>query len=525
VNPDVKTRGESAGEADDVAAYDLILRNKEQLLKFEEPVRFLFSHSALREGWDNPNVFVICALKHSDNTVSRRQEVGRGMRLSVSQNGDRMDDPAIVHQVNVLTVVANESYKDFVAGLQKDIGASLSARPKQANQEYFTDKVLKTPTGDVKVTPEMAKLIERYLVKNDYSDTDDHITEEYHSAQKDGTLAALPLQLEPYKEQVLQLIDSVFSAAQLPEIEDDRKGKVNPLNANFEKKEFQELWSRINRKAIYAVDFETNELIEKCIKTLDKELKVTPLQYTVTAGLQKDEATYAAVKKGDAFVVKENVTDHLTSSASSAVKYDLIGKLAETTQLTRLTIATILRGINIAVFGQFKTNPEDFILKAGTLINEQKATVIVEHLAYNPLENSHSIDIFTQEKKEDLTKGFKANRHIYNYVFTDSTNERTFVGELDASSEVVVYAKMPRSFHIPTPVGNYNLDWAIAFQAGKVKHIYFIAETKGSMSSMDLRKIEESRIECARKFFAKITSDQVKYDVVNSYGKLMELVK
>jgi type III restriction enzyme len=300
---------------------------------------------------------------------------------------------------------------------------------------------------------------------------------------------------------------------------------VNPLNSNFETKEFQELWSRINRKAIYAVDFETSELIEKCIKALDKELKVTPLQYTVTAGQQKDEATYDAVKKGDAFVMKKNLTEHLGSSTRSAVKYDLIGKLAETTQLTRQTIANILRGINVAVFAQYKMNPEDFIMKAGRLINEQKATVIVEHLAYNRVEDVHSIDIFTQEKKEDLSKGFKANHHIYDYVFTDSTNERTFVGELDASAEVVVYAKMPKSFHIPTPVGNYNPDWAIAFQAGKVKHIYFIAETKGSMSSMDLRKIEESKIECARKFFAKITSEQVRYDVVNNYGKLMELVK
>ena len=525
VNPDVKTRGESAGEADDVDAYDLILRDKERLLTFSEPVRFLFSHSALREGWDNSNVFVICTLKHSDNTISRRQEVGRGMRLSRNQSGDRIDDPAIVHQVNVLTVVANESYKDFVSKLQKETIASLSARPKQANAEYFQDKVLVTQTGDVKVTPQLAKLIERYLVKNDYSDTDERITDEYHTAKKEGTLAPLPPELEPYKEQVLQLIDSVFSTAQLPEIEDDRKGKVNSLNANFEKKEFQELWSRINRKAIYAVDFKTDELIEKCIKTLDKELKVTPLQYTVTAGEQTEEATYEAVKKGEAFVVKANVTDHLTSSARSAVKYDLIGKLAEDTKLTRQTIATILRGINVAVFAQYKTNPEDFILKSGTLINEQKATVIVEHIAYDTTAGVHSApDIFT-ERKEDLSKGFKANRHIYDYVFTDSGTERTFVGELDASSEVVVYAKLPKSFQIPTPVGNYNPDWAIAFNKDKVKHVYFIAETKGSMSSMDLRKIEDAKIECARKFFTKITSDQVKYDVVNSYGKLMELVK
>lgn len=525
VNPEAKSKGETAGEADDVDAYDLILKDKARLLSFEEPVRFIFSHSALREGWDNPNVFVICTLKHSDNTVSRRQEVGRGMRLAVTQSGDRMDDPATVHQVNVLTVVANESYKDFVAGLQKDISASLSARPKQATAEYFKDKLFKTATSEVKVTPQMAKLIERYLVKNDYSDTNEHIAEAYHQAKKEGTLAALPPELEPFKEQVFQLIDSVFSPAQLPAVENDRTAKAILTNSNFEKKEFQDLWHRINRKAIYAVDFETSELVAKCIATLDKELRVTPLQYTVTAGEQKAEADYDEMKQGDAFEVRENATESWASSASSAVKYDLIGKLAETTQLTRKTIVAVLRGISVAVFAQYKSNPEDFIRKTSTLINEQKATVIVEHLAYNPLEETYSTDIFTQEKKDDFGKGVKVAHHIYDYVFTDSANERTFVGELDASTEVVVYAKLPKSFYILTPVGNYNPDWAIAFQNGKTKHVFFVAETKGSMSTMDLRKIEESKIACARKFFAKITSDQVKYDVVDSYGKLMELVK
>ena len=524
LNPEVKTRGESAGEADDVDAYDLILRDKERLLSFEEPVRFIFSHSALREGWDNPNVFVICTLKHSDNTISRRQEVGRGMRLAITQTGDRVDDPAIVHKINVLTVVANESYKDFVTGLQKDISATLSARPQHANAEYFTDKLFQTPTGDVKVTPKMAAQIEKYLTRCGYSDDDDKITEDYHQAKKEGTLAPLPPELETYKEQVFALIDSVFSAAQLPEVTNDREAAINPLNANFEKREFQELWGRINRKAIYAVDFNTQELIGKCIKTLDKELKVTPLHYTVTAGIQTDEATVDSMNRGEAFRIQENATDTLTASARSAVRYDLIGKLAETTKLTRQTIATILRGINVAVFGQYQSNPEDFMQKAGTLINEQKATVIVEHLTYNPLDETHSIDIFTQEK-EDLSKGFKATRHVYDYVFTDSAKERTFVGELDASAEVVVYAKLPRGFTIPTPVGNYNPDWAIAFQAGAVKHVYFVAETKGSMSSMELRKIEEAKLDCARKFFAKISADQVKYAVVDGYGKLMELVR
>jgi type III restriction enzyme len=517
--------GKKSTETDDVDAYDLILRKKEQLLKFEEPVRFIFSHSALREGWDNPNVFVICTLKHSDNTVSRRQEVGRGLRLSVNQHGDRMDNPATVHQINVLTVVASESYKDFVTALQRDISEGLSERPRVADQAYFKGKVLKTMSGDVEVTAEMATDIEFYLIQNGYVDKKRNITQKYHDAKKEGQLADLPEELAVHAEQVLVLIDSVFSDTQLPDIGDDRKAKTNPLNANFDKAEFKALWNRINRKAAYTVEFETPELVAKCVKALEAELKVSPMQYTVVAGEQLETATYDGIRQGDSFKMIESKTDFHRASAHSAVKYDLIGRLAAETQLTRSTVASVLQGINKAVFSQYRTNPEDFMQKAARLMNEQKATVIVEHIAYDPTGDTHTMDIFTQDKaKEDFSKAVKANHHIYDYVFTDSKNERDFVRELDASTEVVVYAKLPRGFFIPTPVGNYNPDWAIAFQAGKVKHVYFVAETKGSMSSMDLRKIEESKIECARKFFAKITSDQVKYDVVDGYGKLMELV-
>jgi type III restriction enzyme len=227
-----------------------------------------------------------------------------------------------------------------------------------------------------------------------------------------------------------------------------------------------------------------------------------------------------------AFELQETATDTYKSSIHSAVAYDLIGNLAERTCLTRRTIATILRELSGPTFDQYRVNPEGFLSRAARLINEQKATVIVEHLTYDMVEDRYDSDIFTREKpKEDFSKAIPVNRHVYEYVFTDSNNETEFVRELDTSVDVVVYAKLPKSFFIPTPVGNYNPDWAIAFKEGTVKHIYFIAETKGSMSSMDLRLIEDTKIECARKFFRKITSDQVKYDVVNNYGKLMELVK
>ena len=530
-DPSFKTRGEEAGLSDDVDAYDLILKDKERLLSFEEPVRFIFSHSALREGWDNPNVFVMCMLKHSDNTISRRQEVGRGLRISVNQHGDRMDHPATVHDVNILTVVASESYKDFVANLQREISDSLSARPRKADEAYFTGKVITTETGTLEITPVMAKQIYKYLLKNDYTDdATDQVAETYHRAKADGTLAALPPELAPHAEQIFALIDSVFSESQLPDVGDDRKPKTNPLNANFEKKEFKALWDRINQKAVYRVEFESNELIQNCIRTLEKELRVTPLQYTIQGGEQVSQATYDQIKAGQSFEVRETATEEYNASIHTMVTYDLLGKIAENTQLTRKTIADILSNVQPAVFKQFKQNPEHFIAEGSRLINEQKATIIIERLSYDNITETHDIDIFTTgQSKQDFTKASeKLKHHIYDYVITDSKVEREFVKELDTSTEVVVYAKLPRGFLIPTPVGDYNPDWAISFKEGSVKHIYFVAETKGSMSSMELRAIEQTKIECARKFFAevnrKIDPEHVKYDVVTSYGKLMEIV-
>ncbi|MDE0555716.1 MAG: restriction endonuclease subunit R, partial [Candidatus Poribacteria bacterium] len=508
----------------------LILRDKERLLSFHEPTRFIFSHSALREGWDNPNVFVICTLKHSDNTISRRQEVGRGLRIAVNQFGDRQDDPATVHRTNVLTIVASESYEDFVTALQHDISESLSERPRVADVKYFTGKIMQTTYGTIEVTQDMAEGIEFYLIQNNYVDRKRNIVQNYHDALKNEELADLPEDLQPYKEQVFLLIDSIFSDAKLPEVENDRRTKTNPLNVNFKKKEFKELWNRINHKAAYNVQFDSTELVKKCILTLNKELRVTPLLFTVQQGEQAIGISHDQMKSGDSFNILESSTEQYSHPIYSAVKYDLIGKVSENVQLIRRTVAEILSGIDKSVFGQFKTNPESFISETTRLIQEQKATIIIEHLSYDVVTEKHDIDIFTNgQSKQDFSKaGAPLKRHIYDYVITDSKTERTFVQKLDTSSEVVVYTKLPKGFYIPTPVGNYNPDWAISFKEGSVKHIYFVAETKGSMSSMEFRKIEEKKIECARKFYdelnCKIYPDNVKYDVVNSFSKLMEIV-
>lgn len=526
-----KKTSKETGESNDVDAYDLILKDKERLLSFAEPVRFIFSHSALREGWDNPNIFVICTLKHSDNSISRRQEVGRGLRIAVNQSGDRQDEPATVHETNVLTVVASESYKDFVTALQHDISATLFGRPRIADEAYFTGKVFVVDGDNVEVTPKMAKKIYKYLLKNDYTDENDNMTDDYHDAVKHGTLEALPADMEPYKEQVHQLIDSIYSDAKLPSVEDDRKAKVNPLNANFKKKEFKALWDRINRKAIYSVHFDSAELIRQCVEALDEKLTVEALKYEVVSGQQTDEMSHDQIEAGDGFNVRDRLTKYEGNSVHSAVKYDLIGKVAKSTQLTRKTIAAILGAIKDTVFAQFRTNPENFIAETVRLIQEQKATVIIEHLSYDALTETYDTDIFTnsQSKQEIAKADTKINKHIYDYVVTDSKTERTFVTDLDISAEVAVYAKLPKGFSIPTPVGNYNPDWAISFKKGTVKHIYFVAETKGSLSSLQLRGIEEIKIKCARKYFAEINQkihlEKVKYAVVANYSQLINIVK
>ena len=349
-------------------------------------------------------------------------------------------------------------------------------------------------------------------------------------------MVVLPPELAPHSEQVYKLIDSVFSDHQLPEISDGRKPKKNPLNANFEKLEFKELWNRINRKAAYSVHFDSDELTQKAVSTLNDNnvgLRVIPLQYTVQHGEQAAAVTYDAIKAGKAFDLKGTATGTNLASIHSAVKYDLIGKISEGTQLTRRTAAQILKGLDSAVFAQFKMNPESFIAEAVRLINEQKATVIIEHLSYDPVLEIFDLDIFTSgQTKQDFSKAVQTPKHhIYDFVLPDSGSkpERDFAEALEASSEVVVYAKLPRGFLIPTPVGDYNPDWAISFKEGSVKHIYFVAETKGSLSSMNLREIEKIKIKCARKFFEdmnlRLALENVKYDVVDSFGKLMELVK
>lgn len=532
VNSDVK-RG--ADFSDDISAYDLIMKNKERLLSFEEPTRFIFSHSALREGWDNPNVFQICTLKHSDSTTMKRQEVGRGLRLCVDSNGFRMDEQSLgkdlVHKINKLTVIASESYKEFVTVLQKQIKEVLYERPTKASIDYFVDKTILIEGIPHKIERAQAVRIYQYLVANHYVDENEHVTEQYQVDLENNTLAPLSDELKPLAEGIHKLIQSVYNDKILDDmIGDGNETKVpnNELNENFAKKEFQTLWGYINHKYAYTVDFDSKELIQKSIEHIDSELFVSELQYTVSYSEQKSDVNADMIKEGESFYGEKSKTKKLKHAQTSQIRYDLIGKVAEGTLLTRKTVAAILMGIHPLKFAMYQNNPEEFITKVIRLIKEQKASMIVEHISYDQLEGKYESNIFTAEKHATVDKAFRAQKHIQDYVFTDGTAdksiERKFAESLEGADEVCVYAKLPKGFSIPTPVGNYSPDWAIAFNEGTVKHIFFVAETKGTMETLELRPIEKAKISCARKLFNEISTDNVVYHDVDSYQELLNVM-
>ena len=513
--------------SDDISAYDLILKNKERLLSFDEPTRFIFSHSALREGWDNPNVFQICTLRHANSSTAKRQEVGRGLRICVDNDGNRMDKERLgdaVHDTNKLTVIANENYSTFVDALQKETKDTLRERPTQATVDYFKGITVKVGEEKHTITEQEAASIVSYLFDNDYIDKKGNILQDYHTDMEKGTLAPMSKKLQPIEEQVHKLIQSIFDPTALDDMVEDANGKaevVNErLNDNAEKAEFKALWNEINHRYVYTVHYNSEELIQKAVAAINSELNVTQLKYVVTTGTQGDDEL-------DFTGEQSTRTREMRDVSTSNVPYDLVGDIAKAATLTRRTVVKILKGIQLSKLYLFKNNPEEFIRKVSQIIREQKATMIVEHISYNRTENQYDSDIFTKEKsRQTVDKAYEAKKHILDYVFPDSQGERIFAEDLDKAEEVCVYAKLPRSFHIPTPVGNYAPDWAIAFNDNMgVKHVFFIAETKGSMDSMQLKGVELAKIECAKKLFNNASTSKVRYDVVDSYGSLLEVVR
>lgn len=514
--------------SDDVSAYDLIMKDKERLLSFEEPTRFIFSHSALKEGWDNPNIFQICALKHAESgsLTRRRQEVGRGMRLCVDKRGVRQDFELVgdqVHELNKLTVIASESYEAFAKGLQKEIADTLKDRPQKAEVKYFVSKVVSNEKGEeLRLSEDDAKKLQFKLIIGEIIDEDYKITTKGKELIEQGKVP-LPQKLEPFKESVCKLLQTIYTGAEFKP-EDERQTVILNPNKNFAKKEFQALWEKINLKTIYEVQFNTEQLIQDSKVKIDAQLNIGDHVYEVKTG-ELEDGTAEQMKEGS--LVRESKRQYmkLKNDLYSNTAYDVVGEIEVQTNLTRRTIVEILKKIKQEKFLLIRKNPEEFIGKCSKLINEVKASLIINNIVYHKTEERHdATTVFTNDKFA-LRKSELLKKHIYDFLTSDSKVESEFASALENSNEVVVYAKLPKSFYVSTPVANYSPDWAIVFDKDKVRHIYFVAETKGSDSDMDLREIEKLKIHCATEHFKEISGAEVKFEKVSSYEKLMDIVQ
>ena len=524
--------------SDDIDAYDLIMKNKELLLDRDpkkSPVRFIFSHSALREGWDNPNVFQICTLKQSSSEVRKRQEVGRGLRLCVNQDGERQDINVLgndVQNVNVLTVIASESYESFAKGLQTELAEAVANRPRAVTPQLFEGRVITDANGNSEViTQNTALEIWMNLRMDGYIDRDNALTDVFYTDRANGNVHVAD-EIVDFRDSIIQILDSVFNAAAMqPENARSSNVELSVNRDKLEMAEFKALWKRINRKSYYVVDFDTSELVRNSIRALNQKLRIPKIFFRVTKGEMDSISSKESLMAGEAFErTSSSVYDeHTKITANRGVKYDLIGKLVDATGLTRKAIVEILTGIEKVVFNQFGNNPEEFILKAAELINDQKATAIIQHITYDLLDDEYKTDIFTDAtiKGKLGVNAIKTNKHLYDHVVYDSNVEKTLAENLDTSNDVAVYVKLPSGFYISTPVGKYNPDWAIAFYEDHVKHIYFVAETKGDLASLELThtsSLEKAKIDCARQHFKAISNGDVVYDVIDGYDALLQKV-
>ncbi len=515
--------------SDDESAYDLIMKDKEKLLSFSEPTRFIFSHSALREWWDNPNVFQICTLKHSQSYISKRQEIWRGLRICVNSNWERMDYSVLGEEFfdfNTLTVIASESYDDFAKQLQKEILESISNRPTKLTPDVFKQKTLindewqELVFDDQKSMDLIFDLKWKWYIDDNYKVTDKFIED----IEKNEFEA--PSAFEGFETQLADMIKSIYNTDNFKVAENEKSKNVRKTilqpNENFAKKEFQQLWDKIKVKTTYEVNFDTDELIQKSIEAINKSLEVKKVMVKITEWDQKEEMDEmdlyekTSMNRTNSQIQK---TEHLLWD----VRYDLVGEIAKWTTLTRNTVTKILSKIREDKFRQFKVNPEDFIRQTIDLIDQQKATTLINNIVYYKTNQTYDSDIFTINNfggvlGEDI---MEVKRHVYDYLKTDSKVETDFADRLETNDDILVYAKLPTWFKIPTPIGNYNPDWAVVFDRDDVRYIYFIVETKWDLNSLELKQKEKMKIEYAKKHFEALGHSDVKYGAVDSFDQLM----
>ena len=505
------TKGNTNADND---TFNKIMRDKEKLLSFDEPLSFIFSHSALKEGWDNPNVFQICTLNETTSEMKKRQEIGRGLRIAVNQKGERVRG----FDVNTLTVMANESYEQFVDSLQKEMEDDEKIKFGRIESCIFANIVEKIENGEERyLGHENSEKLHKFLIEKEYIDEEGNAKDKLKADLKDNRLI-IPQEFEYIRPAIEKKLKS--SAGKLIIKNADNKKKITVNKEVLLNKNFSELWEKIKYKTTYKVKFDSNKLIEKCAKVMHDSLSIKDEKYIFTK--KRLELTHGGIEEG--FSTSED------SRIDFQVKYklpDIITYLQNETNLTRKSIVEILVKSN--TLEDFKKNPQLYLEEAINIIRRTMKSFIVDGIKYEKIGSGefYSQDLFETEDlfgylKDELNKEgdmVASTKSPYESLVLDSDIERNFALELEKNKNVKVYAKLPSWFKIPTPLGNYNPDWAVLIKTGEAndeEKLYFVVETKGSIFEEERREVENLKIKCGKKHFETVSED-VKFEVTNNF--------
>lgn len=505
-----KLKNTTGSSKEDETTYNIIMKDKEDLLtmydeekgktKAAHKLRFIFSHSALKEGWDNPNVFQVCTLLNTENVFKKRQQIGRGLRIAVNQSGERVQG----FEVNTLTVMANDSYDEFAKDLQTEYeeeGMELGLFKADIFSSLVIDvdehTGIKTPLGH-----ERSEKLVAYLKEQKYIDDKHRGTVELAKAIKEETFE-MPEEFQDIapdiKEKIIEAIELKFNVEKI-EIKDNAKKESIKLNKEALSGSFLELWDRIKYKTNFTIQLDTDKFIEQAANKLNDELvvRINKLEYE----RHKIETTEAGIS-----TVKEESTVFATTEREYEKAPDIVTYLQDETKLKRKTLIQILKDSD--TLSDFKRNPQTYMMEAARIINAAKRMAMVDGVKYEKLagDEVYEQSLFLKAEIETYSDSIvpvSNNRSPYDHIVVDSTVEREFAEACEKDSNVKFYIKLPSEFKIKTPLGMYNPDWALALEKDGKDHLYFIVETKGSIAAEDLRPTELAKIRCGEKHFKAI---------------------
>ncbi len=495
------TKGNTAS---DESAYNTIMKNKEWLLSFECPLKFIFSHSALKEGWDNPNVFQICTLNETSSEIKKRQEIGRGLRIAVNQDGDRVHG----FDVNTLTVMANESYEDFADALQKEIEKEEGIRFGVVEDHTFANiVVLDENENEHYLGVETSENIWKCLLENKYINEHGKVLELLKQDLNDNSVK-IPEEYTQAQPQILKILKKISGKLNIKNADDKRKVSLN--KAVYLSEDFKALWDRIKYRTTYRVNFNVEELIDACSREIKDNLIVGRAKIVYQKG--KTEITKGGVIINE---VRESMTVY---GARDYVLPDIVSYLQNETNLTRRTIVDIL--IKSDRLEDFKANPQKYIDEVSQIIRRTMRQFIVDGIKYQKIGETYfyAQELFESEELYGyLSKNMiESAKSIYDHVVYDSDIESSFAKEFEKSDDVKLYAKLPGWFKVETPLGSYNPDWAVVIEKDGEERLYFVVESKGSLFTDALRPTEKAKIDCGKEHFKALKTD-VRFAVANSY--------